>query len=152
LKAASTSLSSRNASKLRPRPYRRDLAVLDREGVVHRVHGGAVASQSFQTAELTLDTRQRSASGAKAAIARAALDFLPQGGGSIFWTQAPPLTRSRSSLDSNTRRRSLILSPIACLLRCLLQAMACPTSSYLAVRSARLPKPSLAIPHCAPWL
>lgn len=63
---------------------RRDLAVLDREGVVHRVHGGAVASQSFQTAELTLDTRQRSASGAKAAIARAALDFLPQGGGSIF--------------------------------------------------------------------
>ena len=32
---------------------RRDLAVLDREGVVHRVHGGAVASQSFQTAELT---------------------------------------------------------------------------------------------------
>ena len=33
---------------------RRDLAVLDREGVVHRVHGGAVASQSFQTAELTL--------------------------------------------------------------------------------------------------
>ena len=63
---------------------RRDLAVLDREGVVHRVHGGAVASQSFQTAELTLDTRQRSASGAKAAIARAALDFLPHGGGSIF--------------------------------------------------------------------
>ena len=63
---------------------RRDLAVLDREGVVHRVHGGAVASQTFQTAELTLDTRQRSASGAKAAIARAALDFLPHGGGSIF--------------------------------------------------------------------
>lgn len=63
---------------------RRDLAVLDREGVVHRVHGGAVASQAFQTAELTLDTRQRSASGAKAAIAHAALDFLPPGGGSIF--------------------------------------------------------------------
>lgn len=62
---------------------RRDLAVLDREGVVHRVHGGAVASQSFQTAEFTLDTRQRSATGAKIAIARAALDQLPDGG-SIF--------------------------------------------------------------------
>ncbi|HIX79856.1 MAG TPA: DeoR/GlpR family DNA-binding transcription regulator [Candidatus Corynebacterium faecipullorum] len=62
---------------------RRDLAVLDREGVVHRVHGGAVASQSFQTAELTLDTRQRSATGAKMAIARAALEQLPDGG-SIF--------------------------------------------------------------------
>ena len=62
---------------------RRDLAVLDREGVVHRVHGGAVASQSFQTAELTLDTRQRSATGAKMSIARAALEQLPDGG-SIF--------------------------------------------------------------------
>lgn len=63
---------------------RRDLAVLDREGVVHRVHGGAVASQSFQTSELTLDTRLRSATTAKMAIARAAMEFLPQGDGSIF--------------------------------------------------------------------
>lgn len=63
---------------------RRDLAVLDRDGVVHRVHGGAVASQSFQTAEFTLDARSRSASAAKSAIARAALDYLPQPGGSIF--------------------------------------------------------------------
>lgn len=63
---------------------RRDLAVLDRDGVVHRVHGGAVASQSFQTAEFTLDARSRSASTAKSAIARAAVDYLPQPGGSIF--------------------------------------------------------------------
>lgn len=63
---------------------RRDLAVLDRDGIVHRVHGGAVASQSFQTAELTLDARSRSASSAKSAIARAAVDYLPQPGGSIF--------------------------------------------------------------------
>ena len=63
---------------------RRDLAVLDREGVVHRVHGGAVASQSFQTSELTLDTRFRSATTAKMAIARAAMEFLPEGHGSIF--------------------------------------------------------------------
>lgn len=63
---------------------RRDLAILDREGVVHRVHGGAVASQSFQTAEFPLDARLRSAQSAKTAIARAALDFLPPVGGSIF--------------------------------------------------------------------
>ncbi len=63
---------------------RRDLAVLDREGIVHRVHGGAVASQSFQTAELSLDARFRSASGAKSAIAKAAVTFLPQDNGSIF--------------------------------------------------------------------
>lgn len=62
---------------------RRDLAVLDDEGVVHRVHGGAVASQGFQTTELTLDTRLRSATGAKHAIAQAALELVPNSG-SIF--------------------------------------------------------------------
>ncbi|AKK11286.1 DeoR/GlpR family DNA-binding transcription regulator [Corynebacterium uterequi] len=63
---------------------RRDLAALDKEGVVHRVHGGAVASQSFQTTEFSLDTRSRSAQTAKLSIARAALRFLPNPGGSVF--------------------------------------------------------------------
>ncbi|WIM66781.1 DeoR/GlpR family DNA-binding transcription regulator [Corynebacterium breve] len=63
---------------------RRDLAVLDREGVVHRVHGGAVASQSFLTAEFTLDSRFRSSPSAKSAIAREALHFLPGKDGSVF--------------------------------------------------------------------
>lgn len=63
---------------------RRDLAVLDRDGVVHRVHGGAVATQSFQTAELSLDARSRSAQPAKSAIARRALEFLPEPGGAVF--------------------------------------------------------------------
>lgn len=63
---------------------RRDLAVLDREGVVHRVHGGAVANQTFQTTELSLDTRARSASGAKNSIAHAALAFLPEPNGGMF--------------------------------------------------------------------
>ena len=64
---------------------RRDLAVLDREGVVHRVHGGAVANQTFQTTEYSVDARLRSASGAKSSIAHAALQFLPEApGGGIF--------------------------------------------------------------------
>lgn len=63
---------------------RRDLAVLDREGIVHRVHGGAVANQVFQTTEYSLDTRSRSASGAKLAIATAALQFLPDVNGGMF--------------------------------------------------------------------
>lgn len=63
---------------------RRDLAVLDREGVIHRVHGGAVANQMFQTTELSIDTRARSASGAKSSIAHAALDFLPDAQGGMF--------------------------------------------------------------------
>lgn len=56
---------------------RRDLAVLNDEGIVHRVHGGAVASQSFLTTEFPLEARYRAASTAKMAIARAALQFLP---------------------------------------------------------------------------
>lgn len=63
---------------------RRDLAVLDREGIVHRVHGGAVATQSFQTTELSLDTRFRSASSAKYSIAKAAMQFLPPAHGGMF--------------------------------------------------------------------
>lgn len=63
---------------------RRDLAVLDREGIVHRVHGGAVATQSFQTTELSLDTRFRSASSAKYSIAKAAMQFLPTSHGGLF--------------------------------------------------------------------
>ncbi|MBP3087775.1 DeoR/GlpR transcriptional regulator [Corynebacterium sp. sy017] len=63
---------------------RRDLALLDQEGIIHRVHGGAVASQAFQTTELSLDTRARSASGAKNAIAQAALEFIPHKNAGIF--------------------------------------------------------------------
>lgn len=63
---------------------RRDLAVLDREGVVQRVHGGAVSNQSYLTAEFPLHTRYRSAATAKTAIAQAALSFLPVAGGSVF--------------------------------------------------------------------
>lgn len=63
---------------------RRDLAVLDHEGIVHRVHGGAVAKQSFQTTELSLDARLRSAPVAKSAIAHAAMAFLPEPNGGMF--------------------------------------------------------------------
>ncbi|AZA13763.1 DeoR/GlpR family DNA-binding transcription regulator [Corynebacterium choanae] len=63
---------------------RRDLAVLDHEGAVHRVHGGAVASQNFQTTELTVDARAKSALSAKNAIARAAMDYVPDATGGMF--------------------------------------------------------------------
>lgn len=63
---------------------RRDLAILDAEGTVHRVHGGAVASQNFQTQEMPVESRARSALAAKASIARAAVQFLPDTQGGIF--------------------------------------------------------------------
>lgn len=71
---------------------RRDLAVLDSEGTVHRVHGGAVASQNFQTTEFSVDARARSASGAKSAIARAAMEFLPDRNGGMFLDAGTSIT------------------------------------------------------------
>lgn len=64
---------------------RRDLAILHEDGLVHRVHGGAVASQAFRTAELSLDARQRSSLSAKSAIAEAALQFAPETQGSTVF-------------------------------------------------------------------
>ena len=63
---------------------RRDLAHLDSEGAVHRVHGGAVATRSFQTVEFTVDARKNAQRDAKVSIARAAATFLPESGGCIF--------------------------------------------------------------------
>lgn len=83
---------------------RRDLAVLNREGVVHRVHGGAVASQSFLTSELPLDARSRSASGAKSAIARAAIKYLPeQSEGGIFLDSGTSVSALASLLGADPR-------------------------------------------------
>lgn len=64
---------------------RRDLAVLHDEGLLQRVHGGAVASHAFLTTETPLDIRFRSAQDAKTAIAKAALEFLPSRPGSAIF-------------------------------------------------------------------
>ncbi|QPK82509.1 DeoR/GlpR transcriptional regulator [Corynebacterium qintianiae] len=86
---------------------RRDLAVLNREGVVHRVHGGAVASQSYLTTEFPLDARSRSASAAKSTIARAALKYLPgQSEGGIFLDSGTSINAFSSLLASDPRARS----------------------------------------------
>ncbi|GAB3075695.1 DeoR/GlpR family DNA-binding transcription regulator [Corynebacterium aquatimens] len=63
---------------------RRDLAALDNEGMVQRVHGGAVPSSSFLTAELTMEARYRTSAAAKKAIAREALAYLPEEPGTVF--------------------------------------------------------------------
>lgn len=97
---------------------RRDLAVLNKEGIVHRVHGGAVATQSFLTTEFPLDTRFRSASAAKDAIAREALRFLPnQPGGAIFLDSGTTINALANLIaaDSNATAISIVTNslPIA---------------------------------------
>jgi DeoR family fructose operon transcriptional repressor len=62
---------------------RRDLAVLERAGMLRRVHGGAVPSGALTLAEPGLGERHRSHGEQKRAIAQAALDLLPGADGSI---------------------------------------------------------------------
>jgi DeoR family fructose operon transcriptional repressor len=62
---------------------RRDLAVLERSGLLRRVHGGAVPAGTLTLVEPGLGERHSTRSEAKRAIAGAALDLLPGSDGSI---------------------------------------------------------------------
>lgn len=67
-----------------PETIRRDLDVLVRSGLVDRVHGGAIPRSSFRTSESSARERRTTRGEAKAAIARAALAYLPDVHGSII--------------------------------------------------------------------
>ncbi|MBM7414836.1 DeoR family fructose operon transcriptional repressor [Rhodococcus sp. PvP016] len=62
---------------------RRDLASLDRMGVVRRVHGGAVPATSVTAVEPGMAEREHTRAKEKDRIAAAALAYLPAPGGSI---------------------------------------------------------------------
>ena len=62
---------------------RRDLAQLERVGVLRRVHGGAVATSTLALGEPGLADREGTRGPQKDRIARAAVDLLPGAGGSI---------------------------------------------------------------------
>ena len=61
---------------------RRDLAQLERVGVLRRVHGGAVAAGAIALGEPGLADRDATRGAQKDRIARAAVDLLPGAGGS----------------------------------------------------------------------
>jgi DeoR family transcriptional regulator, fructose operon transcriptional repressor len=64
---------------------RRDLAILERAGVLRRVHGGAVpAGAAFTLVETGLGERRGTRTEAKRKIAAAALDLLPGMDGSVI--------------------------------------------------------------------
>ncbi|AXT84475.1 D-beta-D-heptose 1-phosphate adenosyltransferase [Aeromicrobium sp. A1-2] len=62
---------------------RRDLAVLERDGLAQRVHGGAVAARALMVLEPGLAQRSSTNAEQKDRIARAAIEFLPDPGGSV---------------------------------------------------------------------
>ncbi len=64
---------------------RRDLASLERAGLLRRVHGGAVPTSSLALAEQALDARDVTHAAQKDRIARAALELVPGSGGSVLF-------------------------------------------------------------------
>ncbi|KUI37080.1 DeoR/GlpR family DNA-binding transcription regulator [Mycobacterium sp. GA-2829] len=63
---------------------RRDLAALDRAGLLRRVHGGAVPARALHLVEAGVGEREATRAGYKDAIAAAALDYLPVSGASVL--------------------------------------------------------------------
>ncbi|MCR3721698.1 MULTISPECIES: DeoR/GlpR family DNA-binding transcription regulator [Prauserella salsuginis group] len=66
-----------------PETIRRDLAALERQGLVRRVYGGAILLERLDF-EPAVNERDRTRSAEKDRIARAALDLVPQRGTVLF--------------------------------------------------------------------
>jgi DeoR family transcriptional regulator, fructose operon transcriptional repressor len=63
---------------------RRDLAILERQGVIHRVHGGAVPAEPLPALHSSVAEHDSAAATQKERIARAAIALLPASGGSLI--------------------------------------------------------------------
>lgn len=63
---------------------RRDLALLEKDGLLRRVHGGAVPASSASTSELSLTSREERNQAEKGRIAKAALAMVPAEGSIVL--------------------------------------------------------------------
>src|SRR3954462_15999120 len=82
---------------------RRDLAVLERAGMLRRVHGGAVPAGALTLVETGLGERHGTRSEPKRKIAAAALDLLPAGEGSLILAGGTPPAALAEILPSDRR-------------------------------------------------
>lgn len=90
---------------------RRDLAVLDRAGIVRRVHGGAVPASALTVAEPGVGEREHTRAEQKDAIAAAAVEYLPPSGGSAVF-DAGTTTGRLAALLANASELTLITNSI----------------------------------------
>ncbi|MFE7723956.1 DeoR/GlpR family DNA-binding transcription regulator [Nocardia rhizosphaerihabitans] len=80
---------------------RRDLAVLDRLGLIRRVHGGAVVSGALTTIELGTVERDSTRAAEKDRIAELAQQFLPGSGGSVLFDAGTTTARVAAALPTD---------------------------------------------------
>jgi len=93
---------------------RRDLAVLDKAGLVRRVHGGAVPARALHLVEPGVGERETTRADYKDAIAVAAADFFPLSGASVLLDAGTTTARIAAHLP--TDRELLVVTnsvPIA---------------------------------------
>lgn len=80
---------------------RRDLAILDRAGLLRRVHGGAVPTRALHVVESGVVERDATRTAYKDAIARAAVDFFPLSGCSVLFDAGTTTARVAALLPTD---------------------------------------------------
>jgi DeoR family fructose operon transcriptional repressor len=80
---------------------RRDLAVLDRAGVLRRVHGGAVPVRALHLVEQGVGERETTRAELKEAIAAAAAEFIPLSGASVLLDAGTTTARIAAHLPTD---------------------------------------------------
>jgi DeoR family transcriptional regulator, fructose operon transcriptional repressor len=82
---------------------RRDLSVLERMGLVRRVHGGAVPATALAAIEAGLGERDQANTDAKDAIAHAAVALLPAADGTVLVDAGSTTNRLAGALPRDLR-------------------------------------------------
>lgn len=80
---------------------RRDLAALDKAGVLRRVHGGAVPVRALHLVEAGVGEREATRAEHKDAIAAAAVELLPQGGATVLLDAGTTTARVAAHLPTD---------------------------------------------------
>ena len=80
---------------------RRDLAALDRAGVLRRVHGGAVPTRALHLVEPGVGERETTRADYKDAIAEAAGEFFPLSGASVLLDAGTTTARIANQLPTD---------------------------------------------------
>ncbi len=82
---------------------RRDLSVLERAGIIRRVHGGAVPFEALSVMETAVVDRDLAQAEQKDDIAKAALEMLPASGGSVLLDAGTTTSRLATHLPRDLK-------------------------------------------------
>lgn len=91
---------------------RRDLDVLDRRGILRRVHGGAVPAENVRLVETAVADREPAFSVQKGRIAHAALRFLPTGSGSTVLIDSGTTTARFAAAMGGNQHHTVITNSV----------------------------------------